>query len=120
MKTTAIIPIRTYSRLNSRISWKEQAKRSKAERSAAKWYLFDIEPFARFADFPRWTVTLTRRGPTQGLDSDNLSAAMKSCRDGVADWMGAQDNDPRIEWKYKQERAKDWSVVIEVEPREVN
>lgn len=40
------------------------------------------------------------------LDSDNLQGAMKHVRDGVADAFGVADNDPRIAWRYDQERTK--------------
>jgi hypothetical protein len=33
---------------------------------------------------------------------------------GVADWLGVQDNDPRITWRYDQRKADAWGVEIEV------
>lgn len=60
-------------------------------------------------------IVLTRRGPTAGLDLDNLQAAFKAVRDGVADWLQIDDGDPRLHWTYRQGRAASWAVVIEVQ-----
>jgi hypothetical protein len=89
----------------------------KAERGAAFAAVFaagggraDIGPA------PGTVVRLTRitgpRGKT--LDDDNLRGCLKAMRDGVADWLGVQDNDPRITWRYDQRKADAWGVEIEV------
>jgi hypothetical protein len=51
-------------------------------------------------------VSLTRysRG---SLDDDAVPAALKSIRDQIADAYGIADNDPRISFKYFQERELD-------------
>jgi len=50
------------------------------------------------------TVGLLRIAPRK-LDSDNLAAAFKGIRDGVADVLGIDDGDDRISWLYEQRRA---------------
>ena len=50
------------------------------------------------------TVGLLRIAPRK-LDSDNLAAAFKGVRDGVADVLGIDDGDDRISWLYEQRRA---------------
>lgn len=62
-------------------------------------------------------VTFTRYAPGR-LDDDNLRMAFKAMRDGIADRLGLQDNDPRITWAYEQgERTVDYGVRIDVEAR---
>jgi len=46
-------------------------------------------------------VRLTRVAP-RPLDDDNLQRALKAVRDGVADWLGVDDRDPRVRWFYAQ------------------
>jgi hypothetical protein len=52
------------------------------------------------------------------LDSDNLQASFKNCRDAVADRMDIDDADPRVTWRYAQEKGapKEYAVRIEIEP----
>jgi hypothetical protein len=60
-------------------------------------------------------VTLTRVGTgTRPLDDDNLRRALKAVRDVVAGWLGADDADPRIRWRYRERRDYTPAVVIEV------
>jgi hypothetical protein len=61
-------------------------------------------------------VTLTRLAPRM-LDDDNAIAGMKAVRDAVADCLVVLDNDPRVEWRYAQERAKGYAVRISIEER---
>ena len=103
------VPIRTVSGLNVREHWRVRSKRVKAERSAVAWAMSCTDPMA-----VPCVVTLTREGKGQ-LDSDNLQGSQKAVRDAVADWLGVNDADPRIEWRYAQVRAKDYAVLITVE-----
>ena len=61
-------------------------------------------------------VRITRVGPKR-LDDDNLSRAAKAPRDGVADWLGCDDGDPRVSWHYAQAVAREYRVVVTVERR---
>ena len=79
-----------------------------ALKAATKW---------EYGVFP-CTVTLTRVAPRE-LDDDNLIGGFKSVRDGVADWLGLADNDPRVKWRYAQQRAPKarlYSALIEIVP----
>jgi hypothetical protein len=58
-------------------------------------------------------VTLTRRGP-RPLDGDNLQYAFKAVRDGIATTIGIDDGDARYVWEYAQERAKKYSILIQI------
>ncbi len=64
-------------------------------------------------------VTITRVAPSNGLDDDNLRAACKSVRDGVADFYAMNDRDPRLEWRYAQERGRkgQYDCRIKIERR---
>ncbi|WP_230682079.1 hypothetical protein, partial [Streptococcus pneumoniae] len=61
-------------------------------------------------------VRITRVGPRR-LDDDNLARAAKALRDGVADWLGCDDGDPRVSWHYAQAIAREYRVVVTVERR---
>ncbi len=111
--TTATISLRTVSSPNMREHWAVRARRVKAERNAARFSL-PGQLGGRFA-MP-CTVTLTRVTPPRGktLDDDNLRGCLKAVRDGVADWLGVADNDPRVTWRYDQRKGEAWQVVVEV------
>lgn len=79
----------------------------KAEREAVGWYLAG---WAR--PMLPCTVLLTRVGPSNGLDDDNLRGALKGVRDAVAEWLRIDDRDPRVTWQYDQRRGKQWAVEI--------
>lgn len=60
-------------------------------------------------------VTLTRLGG-KSLDGDNLQRAMKAVRDVVAKWLGCDDADKRIRWRYRQRPA--WVMGCRIQVRE--
>lgn len=88
------------STANEREPWQVRAHRAKRER---EWVLLKLQSKGRPPALPV-TVELTRHG-TRLLDDDNAVTAMKACRDGVADWLGVDDGDPRITWVVKQRKA---------------
>jgi hypothetical protein len=61
------------------------------------------------------SITLTRIAPRR-LDSDNLARSLKAVRDGIADAIGVDDGDPRLEWRYAQEQGavREYAVRVEV------
>lgn len=105
---TCHLPIKTVSEANRRDHWAVKAKRAKSQRHTAAMLV------------PRFglpcVVTLVRIGP-KALDTDNLAGALKAVRDGVADRLGVQDNDPRVTWKYDQKRGP-YGVEITLEAAE--
>ena len=59
-------------------------------------------------------VGITRLAP-RTLDDDNLASACKAVRDGVAEWLGIDDRDPRVEWSVAQEKGP-YGVRVEIVP----
>jgi hypothetical protein len=113
----ATLPIATKSANNLHELPFARHRRVKAERAeVGTWLmvLFGRHPPLAVAQGGRIVVTLTRLGG-RGLDSDNLAGAYKAIRDGVADWLGIDDGDDRIEWRYAQEPggAKGTRVLVE-------
>lgn len=107
------IPVKIESSLNLREHWRTRANRNTSHRAAAFIGLRSVK-FRQ--DMVPCTVTLTRIAPRE-LDDDNLQGGFKSVRDGVADWLGLNDNDKRITWLYAQERGapKHYAARIEIE-----
>jgi len=59
-------------------------------------------------------VTFTRMAPGRGLDpEENLPGSCKAIKDEVAAILGADDRDPRVTWRYQQERG-DWGVWVHI------
>lgn len=48
------------------------------------------------------------------LDDDSVPASAKHIRDGIADWLGCDDRDPRIEWRYEQRHCPPKSCGVAV------
>ena len=113
---TVTVPIRIESSLNLREHWRTRANRNSSHRSAT-W--FSLKAAGKFdpAILP-CVVTITRIAPRE-LDSDNAIGGAKSCRDGIADWLGVSDNDPRVDWRYAQARGapKFYAARIEIASR---
>lgn len=89
---------------NAREHRLETARRVKQERQAALLTAkaFYVRPM-RAEEIAK--VTMTRLGPRR-MDDDNLAAAMKAVRDGIADALGVDDGDPRIMWVPRQLTAR--------------
>lgn len=66
----------------------------------------------------RYEVKLVRISPGE-LDDDNVRGAMKAIRDEVAEWIGLDDRDPLIVWKYGQEKADRGTAGVRVEVRDL-
>lgn len=113
---TVLVPIRIESSLNLREHWRVKANRNSSHR-AATW--FSLKAAGKFdpAILP-CVVTITRIAPRE-LDSDNAIGGAKSCRDGIADWLGVDDASPLVDWRYAQERGapKFYAARIDIAPR---
>lgn len=116
------VPIRTVSESNARGHWSRRAKRTRDARGLVKLVLGARVSSAplRFPSPMLLAVVLTRIAPRALDGHDNLRAALKGCVDGVADWLGIDDRDPRVEWRYAQQRgaARQYAVRVEVLRRE--
>lgn len=112
----ATIPgMRLVNPTNEHAHWRVRQKRAKEQRSVAAMVCrsqFGTPPA------PPLTITITRVGPGE-LDSDSLPASGKHLRDGIADWLGLDDGDRRIEWRYEQSRAGrgEYAATIRIEVR---
>lgn len=105
------LPVRIESVANKREHWSRKAERTKQHRFAA--IAVPQHPLP-------CVVTLIRVAP-RALDDDNLASGFKALRDGIADRLGVDDRDPRVSWRYLQERgrAKEYAAKVRIEPKEV-
>lgn len=108
-----VLPIRLVSEANAHEHWRGRHKRAKAQRWAATIATKSAIRGASVA--PPAVVTITRIAP-RALDSDNAVGSAKHVRDGVADALGINDRDPRIEWRVAQEKAppNTYAVCVEI------
>lgn len=107
------IPFKIESVANKRWHWRKLASYHKTRRLLAWAELRRLE-FGRLVG--PVTVTLTRIAPRSLDGHDNLRSGFKGAVDGVADWLGVPDSDPRIQWNYAQETGapKHYAFRIEV------
>ncbi len=115
----ATLPLRIDSVANLREHWRKRAARTTEQRSFTRATLIPALNYSQLNAAEPMTVTMTRIAPRE-LDDDNLAAALKAVRDGVADALGlASDRDPLVKWEYKQERGapKTYGVRVEVRQR---
>ena len=117
---TVTIPVKTVSEANSHTHWRERQKRAKAQRWAAtnmvRADLFGYRFRAMTGQREDLVLTLTRIAPRK-LDSDNLAGSCKHVRDGIADALGIDDGDERLDWRYAQEKGKPGEYAVRVEIR---
>lgn len=104
-----ICALRTVAGLNAREHWRARSRRVKKEREVVQIMLHNSKP----PSLP-CAITLTRCAPSRGLDSDNLQGSLKAVRDQVAVWLGCDDRDSRVDWRYEQRRSRRgvWQVWI--------
>jgi hypothetical protein len=107
----ATVPVKIESSLNLREHWRVRANRNSSHRAAAWFGLLEVAKRAKPAG--DLVVTLTRIAPRE-LDDDNLSGGFKSVRDGVADWLGIDDRDPRVKWAYAQRKGAPKQYAAEI------
>lgn len=106
------LPIKLESLLNIREHWAKRAKRAKSQRVAGWAHTLATLQRSKVR-FPA-KIRITRIAP-KPLDSDNLAASAKHVRDGIADALGINDNDPRVEWDYWQEKGNPYTYSVRVE-----
>ncbi len=131
------IPVKTLASrdgMNARVHWRTRADRTKKQRTIAKMmtaqaghatgimrtlYRAVGKELAIEVRIPS-VVTLTRKHSGVALDDDNLRSMMKAIRDGIADALGIKDNDPRVQWLYRQQKTKrnDFGVIVEIDNAE--
>ena len=101
------IQISTKSELNQREHWAVKAKRTKRQRSFARYTTKSYLVKNELPSKP-YEITMVRIG-IRRLDVGNLSGSMKAVQDGLCDALGIEDDDrinkPGIEkhrWLYDQ------------------
>lgn len=110
------IVMRIQSEANLREHWAKKAKRVKRQRQLVGMLLWNTELcWVRPRPALPVTVLLTRIAARK-LDDDNLCGGFKAVRDEIAAWLGVNDNDPRVTWRYAQERGKGFACRIEIAP----
>lgn len=105
-----IAGLRVSNPLNSRKDWRIVSRASKLARK--RTYLECVGRISR--ELPI-RITMTRHGPRKMDEGCGLNASLKAVRDGVADWLGVKDNDPRIEWVYRQQVGRWYGVRVQAE-----
>lgn len=106
-----VVPMRTIPGMNTREHFRVRVKRVRAEKEVIAWELAKLDKPA----IP-CSVLLTRYAPSNGLDDDNLTGALKSVRDAVATWLGVDDaKRETVRYRYSQARGA-WGVGIEFGP----
>lgn len=116
---TLTLPIETQTESNAKGHWRPKAKRAAHQRSLTVLLTMPLVAKVRRQllkdSVSSVTVTLTRISPLE-LDDDNLSSAFKHVRDGVADALGIDDRDRRVQWLYAQTKGavRERAVHLEV------
>jgi len=95
--------------------WLKEAARKKKERQIVM-----LTFKAKLKKLPSVPVMIVLiREAIRPLDEgDNLPSSFKCIRDAIAKYllggtMGENDDDPRLVWKYRQEKAKKYGIRIE-------
>jgi len=100
------IPIRLASVANLREHWSKRYKRTRSHRQAAVVIPRGVHKLP-------CTVTIIRVGKRK-MDGDNLQSACKALRDGIADRLGVDDADDRVQWQYDQKRGN-YAAIVKIE-----
>lgn len=111
---TITVPLRVESTANKRWHWAKLAGYHKRFRLQTWAMLLHAHGPLGVVLAPV-KVTLTRIAPRELDGHDNLRSGLKGAVDGVADWLKLPDNDPRIEWVYRQERGAPKFYALRVE-----
>lgn len=124
-KIIVIVPIRLVSESNKSEHWTAAGKRHKAQKLVVKQFLAHSLEEIRLP----CEIVLVRHS-MRFYDDDNLRGAFKYVRDAISEFAvpeksvdrngnalaGRADNDPRIKWDYRQEKAPVECVSIEITP----
>lgn len=111
--------LRTTSTLNARVSWYARHRQNQAQRTMVLRLLQATYGLTCPWSLPL-TVTLTRIAPRALDQGDNLPGALKSCRDGVSDYLSGgtygrgKDNLPGLTWRYAQRRGSVGEYGVEI------
>jgi hypothetical protein len=119
MRLRVEFPMRTVSLNRRPAHWGVASRKAKRERREAYYEMrvaFKGQQMTMQEIMGPIRIKLTRVAPSSGLDShDNLRGSFKNVVDGVCDFLGIDDGDPRLVFEYAQGRGDRWRVIIEVE-----
>ena len=95
--------------------WLKEAARKKKERQVI--HLTLKSKLKKALSLPL-EIVLIREAIRPLDEGDNLPSSFKCVRDAIAKYllggtMGENDDDPRLTWKYRQEKAKKYGIRIE-------
>lgn len=124
------MPLRTVSEANSSEHWHEKSRRHRKQQFFIRQA---YEKYVHFLELP-CIVTFTRLGPRFLDEDDNLPMAFKYIKDELSECIlpefrsfyvnkngkkikikGRADSDPRIKWKFAQEKSSIHGIRVEIE-----
>ncbi len=106
--------LKVISEANRRDNWRAAHARSKAQRNRVSYEFLAARRLLALVHKP-YIIKLTRIGPGDPLDSDNLQRAFKACRDEVAKCLGVDDGDTEsIRFRYSQTVGAQFMVRIRI------
>ncbi len=109
-----VLPLQTKNPTNNRQHWRTVWSRAKRERGTA-CMLVRLQLQQTPVELATVNIRITRLSSGE-LDDDNLRAALKSIRDGVADAFGSDDSrKSRLQFHYAQEKCKRGAFAVRVE-----
>lgn len=111
------LDLRTVSALNAREHWAVRTRRVRREREAVYVALLDhrgARAWRRGWKRTPLIVTLTRVGP-RAIDFDNAISGLKGVRDELAAWLGVDDGDELVRWRYETAKGK-YAVRVRMAP----
>jgi len=98
---------------NNRESWHAADRRKRREKESV--WIFLRSQFGLVPPKLPLTITVTRVGPRTVDAHDNLPCACKYIVDEIARYLGVDDANPQLTWKYAQEKSQEFGVRIEIE-----
>ena len=103
MTITWTMATRLSNPLNHSRCWQDRKNIAKNQRTAARFIAAEALQRAKFNFFaiPKLRITMTRTGPRE-MDRDGNVASLKHVQDGIADCLGLNDADKRLDWQYCQ------------------
>lgn len=108
------LAIKTVSTLNTREHFRVAAHRKALQRSQTRRVVHGL-PTPQLPVI----VCLTRHSSGTLDAHDNLPSAFKHIVDELAVWLGVDDADPRVQWRYEQEKCKRGQTWVTVDILEV-